>query len=273
MADRYTKLMPLIHRLSDELPGGILDSLAQALATCPTHDWSLIRLRAFQYLPQPQQRALAETLLREWQQHARDIPPTEVALLIRAAAATTRHLRSQQQIELVWTGPLVRQIDMRRTDQALLQVVHMATNSLLIVSFAVYRISAITAALVQAAERGVVIRICVEAPEPSGQRMANDTIRALGPEVAQRAAMYVWPQAARARDTQGRSGVLHAKCAVADHQHLFLSSANLTDNAMSLNMELGVLISGGPIPGTVAAQFDGMIASGILREVTDTPSE
>ena len=136
--------------------------------------------------------------------------------MLRTAATTTRSVKEAQTVELVWTGPLVAGPAMRRTDQALLQVINAAQQSLLIVSFAVYKISAIAAAIVRAAERGVMIRICVEAPEPSGQKMAHDTIKALGTAVAQRAAIYVWPSKKRPTDELGRAGVLHAKCAVAD---------------------------------------------------------
>jgi phosphatidylserine/phosphatidylglycerophosphate/cardiolipin synthase-like enzyme len=46
-----------------------------------------------------------------------------------------------------------------------------------------------------------------------------------------------------------------------------VSSANLTDYALNLNMELGVLIAGGSQPQTVMAQFDALIAQGILHRV------
>ena len=129
--------------------------------------------------------------------------------------------RESQAVELVWTGPLVSGATMRRTDQALLEVINNAQQSLLIVSFAVYKIPAIATAIVHAAGRGVAIRICVEAPEPSGQKMAYDTIKALGPEVAQHAALYVWPSDQRPHDANGHAGVLHAKCAIADGQCSF----------------------------------------------------
>ena len=37
----------------------------------------------------------------------------------------------------------------------------------------------------------------------------------------------------------GKLGILHVKCVVGDGRWLFLSSANLTKYAFSLNMELG----------------------------------
>ena len=41
------------------------------------------------------------------------------------------------------------------------------------------------------------------------------------------------------RDTGGRSGLMHVKTIVADSQVAFLTSANLTEAAFELNMELG----------------------------------
>ncbi len=51
----------------------------------------------------------------------------------------------------------------------------------------------------------------------------------LGAAVATRAQVFVWDRAKRPRDAEGRHGSLHMKCAIADRQHLFISSANLTN--------------------------------------------
>jgi phosphatidylserine/phosphatidylglycerophosphate/cardiolipin synthase-like enzyme len=266
MADPHGQLMPWVLRLADVLPSGTAYALAQAIVGGVAKDWNGLRLATSQIVPQPQLRARVTDLLAAWEQHTPELAPAEVALMVRTAVAATRSVRASQSIELVWTGPLVTGPTMRRTDQALLQVINAAQQSLLIVSFAVYKIPAIAGAIVRAAERGVTIRICVEAPEPSGQKMAHDTVKALGPLVAQRAAIYVWPNDKRVHDASGKVGVLHAKCAVADSRLLFISSANLTDNAMTINMELGVLVDGGSTPATVAAQFEQFIAAGVLTQ-------
>jgi phosphatidylserine/phosphatidylglycerophosphate/cardiolipin synthase-like enzyme len=57
------------------------------------------------------------------------------------------------------------------------------------------------------------------------------------------------PQDKRIQDENGKIGILHVKFAVADGNHLFLSSANFTEYAFSINMELGLLITGGKLPG------------------------
>jgi hypothetical protein len=45
---------------------------------------------------------------------------------------------------------------------------------------------------------------------------------------------------------------------------LFLSTANLTEQAFSINRELGVLITGGTTPAQVEVQFGKTIESGVL---------
>jgi phosphatidylserine/phosphatidylglycerophosphate/cardiolipin synthase-like enzyme len=59
--------------------------------------------------------------------------------------------------------------------------------------------------------------------------------------------------------------VLHAKCALADREALLVASANLTEHALELNMEIGVLICGGPLPEQAAEHIDGLIREGTLR--------
>ncbi len=265
--DRHTLISTWAVRLAAIMPSGTIQALAKTLERGNTLTWRDLQLQIIQVVPQPHLRALVLELLSAWQQDGGDITPAEVALMLRTAAISAKAYRESQAVELVWTGPLVSGATMRRTDQALLEVITSAQQSLLIVSFAVYKIPAIAGAIVQAASRGVTIRICVEAPEPSGQTMAYDTIKALGPAVAQRAALYVWPSDQRLHDANGHAGVLLAKCAVADGQLLFLSSANLTDYAMNLNIELGVLIRSASHAQRVAAQFEQMIAQGILRPI------
>ena len=61
-----------------------------------------------------------------------------------------------------------------------------------------------------------------------------------------------------------KPGILHVKCAVADGRWLFLSSANLTEYAFTVNMELGRAGHGRQLPCQVEAQFDRLISTGVL---------
>ena len=46
---------------------------------------------------------------------------------------------------------------------------------------------------------------------------------------------------------------------------MLISSANLTEYAMTLNMELGVLIRGGPQPGQVQAHLTRLVERGVFQ--------
>ena len=115
------------------------------------------------------------------------------------------------------------------------------------VSYAVYRIPRIREALVAAASRGVGIRLIVETPNRIEGQGEYDCLLALGDNVASACSVYYWPQENRAKDDNGKIGILHVKCAVADGHRMFLSSANFTEYAFTINMELGLLVTGGNI--------------------------
>jgi hypothetical protein len=53
-----------------------------------------------------------------------------------------------------------------------------------------------------------------------------------------------------------------------DGRWLFLSSANLTKSAFSLNMELGLLITGGHAPVKIERIFESLISDGMLAAVS-----
>jgi phosphatidylserine/phosphatidylglycerophosphate/cardiolipin synthase-like enzyme len=82
----------------------------------------------------------------------------------------------------------------------------------------------------------------VETPDRLEGQNTYDTLRALGPSVAARSSIYLWPLDKREKDDNGKCGILHVKCVAADGRWLYLSSANLTSYAFSVNMELGLLL-------------------------------
>jgi phosphatidylserine/phosphatidylglycerophosphate/cardiolipin synthase-like enzyme len=145
-----------------------------------------------------------------------------------------------------------------------LQVLDSARQRITLVSYAVYRIPNVCEALVRAARRGVQINVIVETPDKLEGENEYSTLRALGDDVAACSAVYYWPKEKRGQDDKGKVGILHVKCAVADGRWLFLSSANLTEYAFTINMELGVLVTGGKLPGQVQEHFDGLIRNGTL---------
>jgi phosphatidylserine/phosphatidylglycerophosphate/cardiolipin synthase-like enzyme len=255
--------------LAHGLPSGLLRHLTEDLQTWRDTDRAYRRFRVSQLVPHPRFRRLIEDFVDAWDRYAPHATPESMALALAAAEAAQFRGRQEEGIaELIWTGPAVERIPLRRTDQALLEVIQAARRTLLIVSFAVYRISAICKAIEQAGGRGVKVMICVEAPHLRYEPDWKGMVHAFGHDTLRHAHVYVWPEEHRPQVPNGGLGVLHAKCAVADESLLFISSANLTEYAMNLNMELGILLRGGPLPGRVAAQFGGLIERGILRRVS-----
>jgi len=107
--------------------------------------------------------------------------------------------------------------------------------------------------------------VIIETPDKLGGEHEYSTIRALGDEVAACATLYYWPKEHRAVSDSNKPGLLHVKCAVADGEWLFLSSANLTQQAFTINMELGMLIRGGAMARKVEQQFSELIQFGQLQ--------
>ena len=184
---------------------------------------------------------------------------------MRSAAATVRWRDETERSELVWSGPLPTGSHLRRTDEALLQVVRAAQVRISLVTFAAYRVATVAAALREALHRGVEVRFFGETEGASEGRLNRDAHQAFGAELSAKLQVYEWPRALRGSETGARQGLLHAKFALADESTLFVSSANLTESALEANMELGVLLTGGALPAAAAMHLDRLIAQGFLR--------
>ena len=107
----------------------------------------------------------------------------------------------------------------------------------------------------------------VETPDKLGGENEYSTLRALGTEVETCSSVYYWPKEKRKLSETNKPGILHVKCAVADGEWLFLSSANLTQQAFTINMELGLLIHSGHLPKQIEQHFDRLVAKKMLVKV------
>lgn len=166
-------------------------------------------------------------------------------------------------------GARLERYSVRQTEQVLLDMIRGARKTLLVVSYAVYRIRSIGDALCEAAGRGVRIRIVLDIMDPTEIEGYNPLI-AIGDRLLSYAEILYWPKDRRIPDVEGRRGSLHVKCVVADSQRMFVSSANLTEQALKINMELGILIGGTRYPRDAEEHFADLIGRGVLRRlITD----
>jgi phosphatidylserine/phosphatidylglycerophosphate/cardiolipin synthase-like enzyme len=208
-------------------------------------------------------RVLVERLVQLWQV-VPDVAPLSLGLALLAASRTAEDVAGNQVVELVWTGPRTEAVPVRRNDQALLEVIASAEQELLLVSYAVYHVPTVVSALSEAVARGVDVRLVLEFQGSEEGDQTYDPLKALG-QLPAGVRVYEWPFEVRPEfGTSGKRGYLHVKCAVADRDIAFVSSANLTAYAMEANMELGVLVRGGTVPQRIASQFDRLIAERIL---------
>ena len=165
-----------------------------------------------------------------------------IALALEAAGAVSRE-HSAHRSTVVASGPLSEAVPVRLTSQVALEVIHEATTSLLIVSFAAHGVTEIVTKLTATADRGVRVDLVLETSVTAGGTLdgpgAAATFQALHGREGVR--FWHWPQARR--PALGRSrAALHAKLIAADERTALLGSANLTDRALKENLEIGVVL-------------------------------
>jgi cardiolipin synthase len=164
-----------------------------------------------------------------------------------------------RQIEMLWSGPPpVGHLPARRIDQALYDLIAAARHEILLVTFAAVKVERLADSLLKAAHRGVRIRLVLEFAEESEGQLSFDALKAFPSDLIAMAEVYFWPVEKRGRNQAGRPGKLHAKLAAIDNVVL-VSSANLTDDAFSRNLELGVKLTDPDVVLWAREHFEGLI--------------
>jgi phosphatidylserine/phosphatidylglycerophosphate/cardiolipin synthase-like enzyme len=220
---------------------------------------------AAQAIGNPRHRALAGDFVEVWRAEAPGVTASVAAMALLSAAATEREHSRRQRIQLVWTGPSTTAIPARQTGEFLAGMIDTARRTLTLSSLGVFPVSRIGEGLRAAAGRGVVVRVILGDRPEDANWLDWRNQQAFGRRLPDNFALYHWRVENRLRDDAGNQGLMHAKCAIADRECLFLTSANLSGNAMAINMELGMCIHGGPLPEQVERHFDDLIARGDLQ--------
>jgi phosphatidylserine/phosphatidylglycerophosphate/cardiolipin synthase-like enzyme len=206
-----------------------------------------------QLVPNPGFATQADALGRSWSDTI-GVSGGAVSLALRATALAVERARNEERIETVWTGPTTKAVPLRQTLGVLLQVVKASRERLIVVSFAAYKVAKVVEVMLAASEHGVKIAVVID----EGTDAANAFTALTG--VAE---LYCWPAAGTVLPN-GATVRMHVKAAVADDHTALVGSANLTGQALSENMELGLLVEGGEVPRQLDAHFRSLIASEIL---------
>ncbi len=264
MQPEEARLLESIGATARELPRSVVEQLCYVLVGMAEDAPPGERASLPAIIASPGARVRISGLIEAWDS-APTVGPTSLAWALRAASDADERRRHEQTIELVWTGPSPEGTVLRRTDQVLLDLIRSARHTLHIMTFAAYKIPILNEAMLEAARSGVDISLIFETADAG--KVAFAATQAVGEELESLCNTYVWPPEKRSRDAAGRYGSLHAKCAVADEETLLISSANLTEFALNLNMELGLLVRGGDLPGRIAGHLLRLIDEKVLVPV------
>ncbi|MBX3182881.1 MAG: DISARM system phospholipase D-like protein DrmC [Polyangiaceae bacterium] len=208
----------------------------------------------------PAARAAVTRVVIAWGQV--QVSGDEVAGMLLGAAEARLRVERELSVELVWTGPTTRFVPTRRTEQVLLDLIASAMRDIFLVSFVAYDVSSVVTALNEAANRGVLLRILLEASMSHGGSLNYDPAAIVRSHVPS-AELFTWKD----KPEPFIDGKVHAKVAVVDGTRAFITSANLTGHALEKNMEAGVLIHGGPVPKSLSDHLRALIEVRVLQHV------
>jgi phosphatidylserine/phosphatidylglycerophosphate/cardiolipin synthase-like enzyme len=185
--------------------------------------------------------------------------------------------RADRRLELVWSGPEKEGAATRDTAVVVRELFSSAEQSVLVSGYVVYKGEIIFRPLVERmwARPHVRVDLYLNIQRPKDSTESDDTIVE---RFRHNFFKHEWPWPerphvyydARAMAVGGADrAVLHAKCVVVDHARAFVTSANLTDAAQYRNIECGVLVNDELFAATLARQFEGLRAHGILRRLEE----
>jgi phosphatidylserine/phosphatidylglycerophosphate/cardiolipin synthase-like enzyme len=184
--------------------------------------------------------------------------PAALALALRSAAQTFGDRDADGRVEVVWTGPDSATFPSRQTAAVLFETLKSARETLLLLSYAANDIGDVTEALTSKAADGVEIRCVLESSEESENfKQSQKSLIALAKQLPL-IRFYTWPKERRPKPWSS----LHAKVVIADRRTAFVTSANLTESAITDNVELGLILRGGDAPACIHDHVTALIEAG-----------
>jgi phosphatidylserine/phosphatidylglycerophosphate/cardiolipin synthase-like enzyme len=255
-----TPLVQAITQAARDLPAGQALRLAEELAHHPDAA-SAVRGGLPALVPTAAFQQAADRLVRAWGTASGEM----IALGLQTAVTAVETTRADQVVDIVWTGPQTPEVPVRLTRAVLVDVIRAATERLVVVSFAAYRVAVVVDELAAAAGRGVKVHLVLETDEAGGGTLTVDAATAFA-SLNTVVTFWVWPANKRPLLAAGRAS-LHAKAAIADDHTALVTSANLTGHGINENMELGLLVRGGPVPPRLAAHFGQLMTDRVLEQV------
>jgi putative cardiolipin synthase len=262
-------LASVIADLAGRLPSGHVIAWARVLRSVPSGravSTPALEARLIEARPGFAMAGAAARLIAAWQAAEPPVSGAAVALALESAAYVAARAEAQRG-DVVISGPASDSAAVRLTSSVISELIHDCRESLLVVSFAAFGVAEVVYELGQAARRGVRIDLALESTADQGGTLHGPVGAAAAfAEIRQDATFWVWP--ASRRPTVGASrAALHAKLVAADERIALIGSANLTDKALAVNLELGVIIRDPSVVGRIVRHFRALMdpSSGILQ--------
>ena len=231
------------YALACSLPSSTVEAVATAILTCSEQS---LRAEISKRVAHHQHRDMTVAFVDRWRNEAKELDAQRWPWRCKRRRCQNRPIVTRNRLNWCGPAPTPSKPHFVAQNRRYYKFWILQTAVSPLVSYAVYKIPRICEALVRAANRGVKINIIVETPNKIEGQTEYDTIQALGDQVACMCQPCITgPKKKEERIPGGKHGILHVKCAVADGRWLFLSSANLTEYAFTINMELGMLVTGG----------------------------
>jgi phosphatidylserine/phosphatidylglycerophosphate/cardiolipin synthase-like enzyme len=256
------KLLDKIHECAELLPSQDLAIILDILSQTNCSDLNTLISQITTLLPNLKFRKSITDLLILYSQEFIICNFFNLAIALQTASYSIEKHHQNLKIDPVWTSPEGCGLPIRQTVQVLLQLINNTQRELTLISFAVYKIPEIVESLHRALKRGISLRLIVEIPEANKIPFGINT--ALGKAIINQADIFIWPKNQRPKNHQGKYGSLHIKGVISDLEYLFITSANLTEYALSLNLEMGLLIQNKTLASNIHHQFNQLILNGIL---------
>ena len=257
------RFLQSLQALAIALPDAVLTAVIPFLPKTLTLTPEQWHYQLVQIVPSPSLRTDLIHFIQHWHSHYPSLPPTAIALALQSNAETARALRAESPCQPVWTMPQPSGEWVRQTEPTILELIERTQQELLIISFAVYAVPQIVRALEVAVQRQVQIKIVAEMPEAS-EKIPFGVLQAFPPSLLEQIELYYWPKLKRPTDRQGNYGSLHIKAIVSDQTTVLISSANLTQYALALNMELGLIAHQPPLAFQIVKTINALIDAKIL---------
>lgn len=253
-----------IRSLVQRAPGGWLLEVCDAMRSMPsTASAEFLKTR----LPATSNANLTYLLFEVLDSAAGQVSWDALGYGVKLAFETYFNEQNARQIEMLWSGPQPPgHLAARRIDQALYDLIAEAEMEILLVTFAAAKVERLGDALLNAAARGVKIKLILEFTEASEGQLSFDALKAFPAGLAGLADVFYWPVDRRERNQAGRPGKLHAKIAVIDRT-LVLSSANMTDDAFVRNLEIGIRITDSKVCEWVREHFYFLVKTNVLKKI------